>query len=104
MNYAAGDVYGTDLCRQLRDEHSWQGLLFIQSANDGAADVSTYMDAGADGTIGKGVAFDDSIIGRLSRAYVKRAASREACAAAEQKLKHTLEAVEVHCQHAMHLL
>eukprot|EP00966_Prymnesium_polylepis_P221964 5135400-Prymnesium_polylepis.1 len=38
MNYQEGDVLGTDLVRRLRDELSWTGALFIQSANDTKAD------------------------------------------------------------------
>ena len=28
MNYAAGDVYGTDLCRQLRSKRTFRAMFF----------------------------------------------------------------------------
>jgi len=55
MNYADGDVFGTDVCRALR-ANAWRGVVLIQSANAEPSDVAAYVAAGADGCIAKGVA------------------------------------------------
>ncbi len=30
LPYPQGKVLGTDLCRRLRSEHAWDGLIFVQ--------------------------------------------------------------------------
>mmetsp|Transcript_23781 Transcript_23781/g.57318 ORF Transcript_23781/g.57318 Transcript_23781/m.57318 type:complete len:748 (-) Transcript_23781:520-2763(-) len=48
-------VLGTDLCKKLREEHSFQGVVIILSANDEEENVALAMRAGADALLGKGV-------------------------------------------------
>ena len=51
-NYDEGALYGTALCRQLR-QRGFRGCLVIQSANDESAAEREYLAAGADGCLGK---------------------------------------------------
>ena len=51
-NYDEGALYGTALCRQLR-QRGFSGCLVIQSANDEIAAEREYLAAGADGCLGK---------------------------------------------------
>jgi CheY-like chemotaxis protein len=54
LNYPDGDVLGTDLASTLR-RNAYGGTIVIQSANAEPSDCITYADAGADGTLAKGV-------------------------------------------------
>ena len=54
IEFDAGGFTGTDLVQELR-ARGFSGLLVIQSANDEADDERMYVDAGADGSIGKAV-------------------------------------------------
>ena len=54
LNYPDGDVLGTDLASTLR-RNNYGGPIVIQSANAEPSDCITYADAGADGTLAKGV-------------------------------------------------
>ena len=77
LNYLDGDVFGTDLCRRLRGEFAWRGVLVIQSANCETSDVRDYLHAGADGALDKGVsaALQTDV---LARAYYDRFPDRSA--------------------------
>lgn len=46
-------MLGTTLCRTLRDQQ-WEGALLLHTANDEPDSIETYLEAGADGCIGKG--------------------------------------------------
>lgn len=71
------DLFGTELCKKLREELSWEGVLVIQSANDGASDVTQYLAAGADACLGKGVGAISTVVVRtLARAYDQRHGER----------------------------
>ncbi|KAL1499853.1 hypothetical protein AB1Y20_012536 [Prymnesium parvum] len=48
-------LLGTDLCKQLREEHAFGGVVIILSANDEDENVALAMRAGADALVGKGV-------------------------------------------------
>ena len=73
LNYAEGDLRGTELCRQLRSELGWEGVIIIQSANDSEEDVRLYLAAGADACHGKGVGGGiDHSVAQISRAYARR--------------------------------
>ena len=54
LTYPDGDVLGTDLAAALRRD-AYGGTIVIQSANAEPSDCITYADAGADGTLAKGV-------------------------------------------------
>ena len=54
LSYPDGDVLGTDLAAALRRD-AYGGTIVIQSANAEPSDCITYADAGADGTLAKGV-------------------------------------------------
>jgi len=51
-NYDEGDVFGTELCSELR-RRGFRGSLVIQSANDSFVDQQDYLTAGANGSIPK---------------------------------------------------
>jgi len=51
-NYHEGEVFGTELCRELR-QRGFTGVLVIQSANDEVGAEREYLAAGADGCVGK---------------------------------------------------
>ena len=71
------DLFGTELCKKLREELNWEGVLVIQSANDGASDVTQYLAAGADACLGKGVGAISTVVVRtLARAYDQRHGER----------------------------
>ena len=53
MNYAEGDVLGSDLTRKLRSEN-FTGLIIIRSANDSEESAQKYRAAGADRALSKG--------------------------------------------------
>jgi len=53
MNYAEGDVLGSDLARKLRSEN-FTGLIIIRSANDSEESAQKYRAAGADRALSKG--------------------------------------------------
>ena len=64
--YPDGDVLGTDLASTLR-RNQYGGPIVIQSANAEPSDCITYADAGADGTLAKGVLAATSASDRPSR-------------------------------------
>ena len=81
---------GTDLCRMLREQYCFGGLIFIQSADDDAESEKAYIGAGADGCLGKGLKHGhESLLRKLAVAYwhkypegpVKRAPPAAAAAA-----------------------
>ena len=65
-------MLGTDLCRTLREEMGWEGLLMIQSANDSSRDIAEYLEAGADGGIGKGLRGTRELAAQLGLLYERR--------------------------------
>ena len=56
--YPEGAFLGTRIVSELRDK-GFAGLVFIRSANDSAADVTTYMASGANGNLLKGASVED---------------------------------------------
>ena len=88
MNYVEGDVFGTDLIRQLRGELAWRGVILIQSANCEPSDVRNYLHAGADSALDKGVsvALQTDI---LARVYHDRFPDRSAGAAPPKRVRRT---------------
>jgi CheY-like chemotaxis protein len=51
-NYHEGEIFGTSLCRELRNR-GFHGAIVIQSANDEMAAEREYLAAGANGCLGK---------------------------------------------------
>lgn len=78
MNYDEGDVLGTDLCSRLRRDYAWEGVLFIQSANDSESDAAAYRRAGADGSFGKEIGSMKRAMTQLGCAISTRARSGSA--------------------------
>ena len=72
MEYDEGTVLGTDLCRQLRKQAKFNGVVVIVSANDDADSMADYIDAGADLGSGKTLESLKVLPGKLARAYDKR--------------------------------
>ena len=71
--YDEGDVLGTDLIRELRREHRWEGVLMIHSANDEPDAIPSYLAAGADGCIGKAPQGGmNGILADLATAFARR--------------------------------
>ena len=56
--YPEGAFLGTRIVSELRGK-GFAGLVFIRSANDSAADVTTYMASGANGNLLKGASVED---------------------------------------------
>jgi len=54
IEYSEGALYGTELCMQIR-ALGFRGTMLINSANDELQDERDYLQAGADGSIGKGI-------------------------------------------------
>ena len=52
--YAEGAFYGTELIKEMR-ARDFDGLVIVQSANDGPEDERAYLAAGADGCLGKAI-------------------------------------------------
>ena len=71
MNYVDGDVFGTDICRILRQDFAWEGAILILSANCEASDERDYLHAGADGALEKGVSAA-SQMNALAQVYRRR--------------------------------
>ena len=54
-------VFGTHLCRRLRDEVGFTGIIIVVSADDAPEAQIEYIDAGADVCFGKGKASLDAL-------------------------------------------
>lgn len=65
-NYDEGQIFGTGLCRELR-QRGFSGVLVIQSANDELAAEREYLAAGANGCVGKALrGGPDELVKRLA--------------------------------------
>jgi hypothetical protein len=73
-NYDEGAIYGTGLCRELR-ERGFSGCLVIQSANDEVAAERAYLAAGADGSLGKVIRGGPDELIRCLAAFFHKASS-----------------------------
>ena len=70
MSYRQGDVLGTALCRTLRTQHGWKGLIFLHTANDEPDAIKFYLASGVDGCIGKAAQGGlQGLLNRLATAY-----------------------------------
>jgi len=68
-SYHEGTIYGTGLCRELR-QRGFGGCLAIQSANDEAAAEREYIAAGANGCLGKVLrGGPDELLSRIAALY-----------------------------------
>ena len=65
-------VFGTHLCRRLRDEVGFTGVIIVVSADDAPEAQIEYIDAGADVCFGKGKASLDALLPRLAEVYHER--------------------------------
>lgn len=65
-------VFGTHLCRRLRDEVGFTGVIIVVSADDAPEAQIEYIDAGADVCFGKGKASLDALLPRLAEIYHER--------------------------------
>ena len=72
MDYDEGSIEGTTLCRRLRSEMGWDGVIIIRSANDESAAQAEYLAAGADGVMGKGMDMMASQPALLAKLYYRR--------------------------------
>ena len=80
-NYDEGSLFGTGLCRELR-QRGFSGCLVIQSANDEITAEREYLAAGANGCIGKVLrGGPEEIVSRIAAlfwdAHGSKALSRE---------------------------
>ena len=65
-------VFSTHLCRRLRDEVGFTGVIIVVSADDAPEAQIEYIDAGADVCFGKGKASLDALLPRLAEIYHER--------------------------------
>jgi CheY-like chemotaxis protein len=68
----APELYGTTLCRELREVHDFRGVVIIHSANDDPEAQRAAADAGADALVGKGVGGLRGVADAIARAHQAR--------------------------------
>merc|ERR1712113_729887 len=79
LEYEGGSLKGTDICRTLREDFSFRGLIFIQSCDDDAEDQQKYIAAGADACLSKGLKSLAAKLRKMTTTYHEKFSPQLTC-------------------------
>ena len=93
LNYDEGCITGTDICTELRERHSYDGVIVILSANDEPEAAAEYRSAGADASLCKACSVDGrSLPNQLFDAVASARAKRYCNSSWSKAERSTLDA------------